>query len=262
MLGTGNAMSTRCYNTCFFLHTPAGGLMVDGGGGNGIFKQLHRAGIPVERIHHLFVTHCHSDHILGALWLIRKISPMLHRGRYTGTFTIYCHDEVKETLLTICRLTLPAKITKAVGENIIIHVVKDGEQALIDGMKVTFFDIASTKMKQFGFCATMPSGKRVTCLGDEPYNERNEQYVKGCDWMLSEAFCLDKDKEIFRPYEKHHSTALDAGLQAEKLGVKNLLLYHTEDTHLSSRRENYTLEAQRVFSGNVHVPDDLETLYI
>lgn len=260
MLGTGNAMSTRCYNTCFFLRTQEGGLMVDGGGGNGILKQLHRAGIPVESLHHLFVTHCHCDHILGVLWLIRKISSKLHYGRYTGTFTIYCHNEVRDTLLTLCRLTLPAKIVKTIDQDIVVHTVSDGEQVMIDGMKVTFFDIASTKLKQFGFSAVMPSGKRVACLGDEPYNNCNEQYVKGCDWMLSEAFCLDKDKNIFHPYEKHHSTALDAGRQAEKLGVKNLLLYHTEDTHLATRRETYTFEARRTFTGNVHVPDDLETV--
>ena len=42
MLGTGNAMCVNCYNTCFCLHTPKGGLLVDGGGGNGILRQLIR----------------------------------------------------------------------------------------------------------------------------------------------------------------------------------------------------------------------------
>ena len=35
MLGTGSAMCTRCYNTCFILKSQAGLLMVDAGGGNG-----------------------------------------------------------------------------------------------------------------------------------------------------------------------------------------------------------------------------------
>ena len=65
MLGTGNAMCTRCYNTCFYLRTPGGGLMVDAGGGNGIFRQLYRARVAVEQVHHLFVTHCHTDHIIS-----------------------------------------------------------------------------------------------------------------------------------------------------------------------------------------------------
>ena len=82
MLGTGNAMCVRCYNTCFCLHSPQSLLMVDAGGGNGIFRQLHRAHIAFEDIHHLFVTHTHTDHIMGVVWMIRKISPLIHKGKY------------------------------------------------------------------------------------------------------------------------------------------------------------------------------------
>ena len=70
MLGTGSAMCTRCYNTCFYLKTPRGGMLTDGGGGNGIFGQLDRAGINVADIRHIMVTHVHTDHLLGIIWLI------------------------------------------------------------------------------------------------------------------------------------------------------------------------------------------------
>ena len=43
MLGTGNALATRCYNTCFTLHGENGVLLVDAGGGNGILTQLEKA---------------------------------------------------------------------------------------------------------------------------------------------------------------------------------------------------------------------------
>ena len=33
MLGTGNAMATRCYNTCFVLGTATSRCLVDAGGG-------------------------------------------------------------------------------------------------------------------------------------------------------------------------------------------------------------------------------------
>lgn len=260
MLGTGSAMCTRCYNTCFYLKSAAGQLMVDAGGGNGIFRQLYRAGIDYTQIRHLFVTHVHTDHIMGAIWLIRKISPLQYKGKYQGTFTIYCHEGVKEVLLTMCNMMIPAKIMSAVGKTIIVREVSDGETINIDDMHVTFFDIGSSKLKQFGFMAVMPDGQRVACLGDEPYKSTSERYVKGCDWLLCEAFCLYRDREQFRPYEKNHSTALDAGRLAQELGVKNLLLYHTEDTRLASRRENYTAEARTVYSGNIHVPMDLETV--
>ena len=262
MLGTGSAMCTRCYNTCFFLKSQAGQLMVDAGGGNGIFRQLYRAGIDFTQIRHLFVTHVHTDHIMGVIWLIRKISPLQYKGKYQGNFTIYCHREVKQALEAMCNIMIPAKIMSAVGKTIILREVNDGEILDIDDMRVTFFDIGSDKTLQYGFSALMPDGQRVVCLGDEPYKPTSEQYVKHCDWLLCEAFCMYRDREQFRPYEKHHSTVVDAGKLAQELQVKNLLLYHTEDTRLSARRENYTAEARTVFSGNIHVPTDLETIYL
>lgn len=260
MLGTGNAMCTRCYNTCFMLRTPGGGLLVDGGGGNGIFRQLHRADIGFDQISNIFVTHVHTDHLLGIIWLIRKLSPMIFRGKREGTVTIYCHNEVKSAIEQLCAIMMPHKICSALGETIILREVVNGETVTIDDMTITFFDVESDKTKQFGFRALMPDGKRVVCLGDEPYNERNETHVRDCDWLLCEAFCLYRDREQFRPYEKHHSTALDAGRIAAELGVKNLLLYHTEDTRLTMRRPAYTAEAAQHFKGNIVVPDDIETV--
>lgn len=45
MLGTGHAMVTKCYNTCFVLDNDNGSVMVDAGGGNGILTQAEKAGL-------------------------------------------------------------------------------------------------------------------------------------------------------------------------------------------------------------------------
>ena len=66
----------------------------------------------------------------------------------------------------------------------------------------------------------------------------------------------------FPTYKKHHSTALDAGRLAAELGVKNLVLYHTEDRNLDTRKQSYMREAAQAFSGTVYVPDDLERINI
>lgn len=259
-LGTGNAMCTRCYNTCFYVRSAAGGMLVDAGGGNGIFRQLHKAHIAYEEIRHIFVTHVHTDHILGVVWLIRKISPLIHKGKHPGHLTIYCNSEVRHALDTICRLLIPQKIQRAIGDSIILQEVHDGETLMVDDMEMTCFDLGTTKTMQYGFRLLMPDGQSVVCLGDEPFYQRNEPYVMGCDWLLCEAFCLYRDREQFRPYEKHHSTALDAGQQAEILKVKHLVLYHTEDTNLATRKEAYTAEAKSHFNGQAYCPDELETI--
>ena len=92
--------------------------------------------------------------------------------------------------------------------------------------------------------------------------EENCHYAENADFMTHEAFCLYEDRDRFNPYEKHHSTAMDAAKRAETLGVKNLILYHTEDKTLSTRKEQYTAEAKAYYSGNVYVPDDGEIIEI
>ena len=71
-LGTGNALATRCFNTCFIIRSRGNMLMVDAGGGNGILRQLELSGIQREDIHDLIVTHAHTDHILGVVWMMRS----------------------------------------------------------------------------------------------------------------------------------------------------------------------------------------------
>lgn len=262
MLGTGYATATRCYNTCFVLRTAEGLLLVDGGGGNGILSQLEKAGLALSDIHDMFITHAHTDHILGAVWMVRMVAQRMKGGTYAGTFTLYSHARALGVLEQICRLTLPAKLQAFIGSSILFHELEDRDRFRAAGIDLQCFDIRSAKEKQFGFCAWLPGGIRLACLGDEPFNAANRPCVEGADWLLCEAFCLYRDREIFKPYEKHHSTALEAGELAASLRVRNLLLYHTEDRHLSTRREDYTEEAARNFHGRIVVPDDLEVIAV
>ncbi len=262
MLGTGNAVVKDCFNTCFILKTDNELLMVDAGGGNGILSQLQRASVEISDIHNLYITHCHTDHILGAVWIVRMVTAAMLSCKYSGDFTVYSHKKGIDTLLTICNLVLPAKNMAFVGKSVHLRVVENGEEIKIGNISLECFDTLSTKEPQFGFRASLPSGKVLVCLGDEPYNCGNEKYVQGVDYLMCEAFCLYKDADVFKPYQKHHSTAKDAAELAQQLQVKNLILYHTEDKTLATRKQEYTKEASKSFTGNIFVPNDLETIVL
>ncbi len=254
MLGTGNALATRCYNTCFTLHGEKGVLLVDAGGGNGILTQLEKAGIRREDISDLFVTHAHTDHLLGCIWMMR----MALQFRYP--LRVWSHKKVLDLLTAICHQILPPKEAEGIGSLVAMNYLGDGEQFEAGGFTMQCFDIHSTKEYQFGFVAKLSDGQQLCCLGDEPFSPLCRQYAEGADWMMSEAFCLYEDRERFQPYEKHHSTTLDAARLAEELKVCNLILYHTEDRTLETRKQRYTAEAKTAFCGRVWVPDDLERI--
>ena len=263
MLGTGNATVSQIYNTCFLLQTPGSLMLVDAGGGNGILAQLKKVNVQISDIHHLFVTHAHTDHVLGVIWVIRMVAQC--KG-YEGLLHMYGNDKVMKVIKTIIDMILAKKQLAKVAERVVFHQLEDGDSFEVGDMKLECFDIQSTKEKQFGFRAELPSSDEsgkplvLACLGDEPYNEQNRRYIVGADWMMCEAFCLYADRDTFKPYEKCHSTALDAGKLAEELGVKNLILYHTEEKTLANRKENYTREAAENFKGRIFVPDDLEVI--
>ena len=259
MLGTGNATVTQCYNTCFVLQTPSTRLLVDAGGGNGVLGRLAKAGISIADVHHLFVTHAHTDHVLGVIWVIRMVAQC--KG-YEGILNVYGNDKVMKVVKTIIDMILAKKQLAKVAERVVFHELQDGDAFEVGDMRLRCFDIHSTKEKQFGFRAELPGGTVLACLGDEPYNPLNRSLVEHADWLMCEAFCLYADRDVFKPYEKCHSTALDAGKLADELGVSNLILYHTEEKTLSTRKVNYAAEARENFAGKVFVPDDLEEISV
>ncbi len=260
MLGTGNAAVTKCYNTCFALQDKENYFLVDTGGGNGILSQLEKAGIPLKKIHHIFISHEHTDHLLGIVWMIRMVAAEMKKEAYEGDLHIYCHAGLVDTILTIARLTVQKKFFDMVGKRIFIHPLEHEEQVKILEYDVTFFDIGSDKAKQYGFTLELRNGKKLTFIGDEYYRESEYAYAYGADWLLHEAFCLYRDREIFKPYEKFHATVKEACENGTLLGVKNLVLYHTEDKHLEQRKQLYTEEGKAYFSGSLYVPDDLDVI--
>ena len=104
-----------------------------------------------------------------------------------------------------------------IGDRLHLITVHDGETRKIMNRDVTFFDIHSTKAKQYGFTLDMGNGDKFTCCGDEPYNDAERPYAENSKWLLHEAFCLYSQADRFSPYEKHHSTVKDACELAERI---------------------------------------------
>ena len=131
VFGTGNAAVTNLYNTCFALRDSDEYFMVDAGGGNGILKILDNMQVPVHRIHHIFVTHEHTDHILGIVWMIRMIATGMLKDQYQGDAWIYCHEDLAETIRTLCRLTIQEKHFRFLDSRIHLDPLKDGDHRQI-----------------------------------------------------------------------------------------------------------------------------------
>lgn len=260
ILGTGCAMVTKCYNTCFTISDGQEHFLVDTGGGNTILSNLEKLDIHINKIHHVFISHRHNDHITGIVWIVRAVAQQVINHKYDGTLTIYCHKENIEAINTILSLLLEKKFTKYIGDRIIFREIYDGCKVPILKWNVEFFDIRSTKQLQFGFSTVLENGKKITFLGDEPYREELLEYANNTNYLLHEAFCLYSQKDIFKPYEKHHATVKEACENAARLNAETIIMYHTEDKNIANRKKLYTEEGMNFFKGNILVPDDLDII--
>ena len=98
MLGTGHGTATECYNTCFSISEGYEHFLIDAGGGNGILKQLKMVEISADNLIDMFVSHTHTDHIMGAIWIIRIIARKYLVENYEKPFYIYGNNQVLKAI--------------------------------------------------------------------------------------------------------------------------------------------------------------------
>lgn len=259
-LGTGHALAYHCYSTCVALTDDTHYFMTDGGSGNGVLLQMERAGISPDQITDLFISHRHTDHLIGVIWLIRVIGHTFDRSGRTTPLTLYGEASVLDTLRTCCELLVSGSVAAHFDKEIIFHSVKDGETCTIGPWPVTFFDTGAAKTVQYGWRAQLTNGESCVFLGDEPLTDTGLRTAQGAEHIIHEAMCLSSDADKYQPHRIHHSTVADAAENAAKAGAKHLILFHGEDVDLDTRKARYIDEARQHFNGRIDAPDDLDVI--
>ncbi len=198
---------------------------------------------------------------MGLFWLFKKLGRAAINGQIKHTINIYCNDCVYKAITEVSKYILQKKLMDAIYGVVKFNILNDGEHYTINGIDYEFFDIHAKGDKQYGFECKIDD-KRLVFLGDEDMNPNLSDRVKNADYVMHEAFCLESEEEIFHAYEKNHSTVKSACEVMNKLNVKNLILYHTEDSHVKDKKTLYEKEGKVYFDGNLIVPDELEEIEI
>lgn len=267
ILGTGHGTATQCYNTCFAIEENNKYFLVDAGGGNGILKQLQDTNIDVKDIESMFISHTHTDHIMGAIWVIRFVGRQYLISDYQKEFYIYGNNEVINAIYQMCKVVLPPKFVDLIGDKIKLMEVDTGYETQVLNYKIEFFDVDANKVKQTGFNLYLTENNKednkFTFIGDEYCKPTIEKYVENSKWFFADAFMAGKEAEEYNPIKRHsHSTVKFVAELCERLNVQNVIMAHTIDTNLENRKKEFTEDAKLYFNGNVFVPDDLEIIEI
>ena len=197
ILGTGNGGATKCYNTCFAIENNEEYFLIDGGGGNQILNQLEFSNIDINKIHNIFLSHNHTDHILGIIWVVRMVcQKMKFDNTYVGNLNIYGSDESMNVLKHLIELLFPMAIPYM--NRIFFNVVENMQTIKIIDLNITFFDIYAKKDKQFGFFID----NKLGFCGDEPLNNERFELLQNKDWLIHESFCLYEKETQFKAHQK------------------------------------------------------------
>ena len=261
MLGTGSAFPKHSYNSCFIIQSNDFTLLSDAGGGNGIFERLERVGITPSDLTHFIISHAHTDHILGAVWIVRARINLAKSGKELPRLQIYANQATASALIEICRLTFLDSYFSMIEDIANIHVINPPSHIAVGNASIDFFDVMSENVDQLGFRLTFTAGRSVVSLGDEALTPQNREAAQNADYLICGAFCRYADRDIFNPYEKHHLTVKDVAETAQTCGIKHLILYHSEDSTTGKQRK-YANEASAYFSGEVTIPADLDIIDI
>ena len=234
--------------------------------GPGVVRRAAQAGLGMEQLTRLFVTHLHSDHTAGLPDII--FTPAV-TGRETP-LEIYgppgIHAMTRHILQAYAedmQVRLHG-LEPAVPQAYVVtaHDVQPGLVYRDDAVRVTAFAVKHGSWRSaFGY-RFEARDKSVVISGDTTYSDGLVAAAKGCDILIHEVYSakgLEKRTPDWQRYHKaFHTSAEDVGRVAAQVKPKTLVLYHqlpmgeTPDEVLSEVRRNYT--------GNVIYGRDLDVI--
>lgn len=259
MLGTAGASAGKSYNTCFVIENENNYLLVDTGCSNRVLDNLKYANIELNKIHNVFISHKHMDHLLGLFWILRQITILIKKKEYNGKLNIYCNEEVSNIIMTLYKMLLRKSQADIIDNFINVITVKDNETKVIDGIKYTFFDTKTNEVNLYGFEAIIKN-KKLVFLGDEKCNPINYGRLYNVDCVMHEAFCLEKDKKQSGNGASIHSSVEDVANNLKGKQIKKLVLYHSKNNDKIDKKFEFEKVGNELFDGKVIVPNDLEII--
>lgn len=111
----------------------------------------------------------------------------MNKNSSAEDISIYAHAELIKTIDELGKMLLQSDEARFIGTKVHLVPVGDGETKAIIGHNVTFFDVHSTKMKQYGFSMELEKGTRLSCCGDEPITKASGNMSRAAS-----GFCMKR----------------------------------------------------------------------
>jgi ribonuclease Z len=207
--------------------------------GAGVMRQVNAAGLKISGPEAVFITHLHSDHVLGypdlifTSWIMRRTRPFdvygpLGLKRMTRLFIQAFAEDIDIRTNGLEREVVG-------GYRVNVHEIKAGVVYERDGVRVTAIKVPHGSWKEaFAFRVDTPD-RAIVISGDTAPSEKLVAASKDVDVLVHEVYISTRVKAEDRPggefwpeyMRKFHTSDVELGTLAARAKPKLLLLTHT-----------------------------------
>ena len=242
--------------------------------GMGVSRQLVAAGVPLETVRYIFISHHHSDHNLEYGNLVYNawatgLSTPIHSFGPKGI------EAMTKTFFELNRFDIETRIEDEGRPDlrkllIAKDITEDGVVLQTAEVKVTAFRTPHPPITDnFAYKFETPDGV-VVFSSDTNYNPQLAEFAKRADVLVHEALYLPwVDRLVTRvkngaTLKKHllesHTAAEDVGRIADAANVKVLVMSHLVPDDPDVTDDDWRSEAAKNFKGRIVVARDLMEL--
>ena len=234
--------------------------------GRGAMQRIYQLGIPFGDITGLFLTHHHSDHVVGFpdLWLTGwigrpwgKRKQPLHVWGPVGTQQMLEHLP----LAFAVDIRVRSKNYPVDGIKLVAHEIEEGELLHRDGIRVSAFkvDHGGEDLPAYGYRIDYQD-RAVVLSGDTTFNENLIRHSQGADVLIHEvtaaAGSAVESPEQLKRIANNHTTPEQAGEIFSRVKPK-LAIYNHLLLFGGATAEDLIPATRNKYSGPLVVGEDL-----
>ena len=244
----------------------AGGQKFIFDAGRGAMQRLHQLGIPFADITAMFLTHHHSDHVVGFpdLWLTGWIGRPW--GKRSTPLQVWGPEGTKQMMEHLPQafavdIRVRRRNYSPEGVRLVAHEIGEGPVFENDGIKISAFEVdhGGEELPAFGYRIDY-QGRSVVLSGDTTFNENLIRHAQGADLLVHEVTAATgsaaESPEQLKRIGANHTTPEQAGevfaRVKPKLAVYNHLLLFG-----GARAEDLIPATRAKYAGPLIVGEDL-----
>ena len=248
-LGTGDPLNAERAQTSVAVRLPGGEtILLDASSGTVLLGRLETAGIPIEKVRHLFVSHQHFDHAGGLAPLLISMASLPE-----AFLTVHALSGTSRALRELLALTIPG-VEDWLGDRLSWREIDPGKPIRAGDAEVTPF-LVDHSVECAGYRIAQGDSVMVFAADTRPCPKVVE-YAQHADLLIHEAYGMRSDAEL--AHALGHSTAADAGEAARAAGASRLVLTHLRASRFADPEE-LAAEAEAAFGQPVEAARDLDS---